>query len=155
VEIRDKYRAHIAAMLGLAGIADGDARATRILALETAIAGAHAPRVETEDVKHGNNHWRRDELAERAPGLDWSALLAAAGLDPQADFVIWQPAALIGIARLVELQPVETWKDYLAFHAAQRHADVLPRAFDEAHFAFYGKVLSGTPAQRERWKRAV
>jgi predicted metalloendopeptidase len=155
VEIREKYRAHIAAMLGLAGIADGDARAVRILSLETAIAGAHAPRVETEDVKHGNNHWRRDELTERAPGLDWSALLAAAGLERQADFVVWQPAALIGIARLVELQPLDTWKDYLAFHAAQRHADVLPKPFDAEHFAFYGQVLSGTPAQRERWKRAV
>jgi putative endopeptidase len=154
-EIRDKYRAHIAAMLGLAGVADGDARATRILALENEIATAHAPRVETEDVKHGNNHWTRGELTERAPGLDWSAFLAAAGLDRQSELVVWQPGALIGIAALVGREPLETWKDYLAFHAIERHADVLPRAFDDEWFAFHGKVLSGTLAQRDRWKRAV
>jgi predicted metalloendopeptidase len=154
-EIRDKYRAHIAAMLGLAGLTGGDARATRILALEHEIAAVHAPRIETEDVKHGNNHWARRDLTERAPGLDWPAFLTAAGLDQQADFVIWQPGALIGIARLVASQPLETWKDYLAFHAIEHRAAVLPAAFDAEGFAFHGKVLTGTPALRDRWKRAV
>ena len=41
VEIRAKYRAHIANMLRLAGLSDTGARADRVLALETAIAGAH------------------------------------------------------------------------------------------------------------------
>ncbi|TMQ21489.1 MAG: M13 family metallopeptidase [Deltaproteobacteria bacterium] len=154
-EVRDKYRAHIAAMLGLAGIGDGDARATRIAALEHDIATAHAPRVETQDVKRGNNHWTRAALVERAPGLDWPAFLAAAGLDRQAELVIWQPQAVVGIAALVGRAPLDTWKDFLAFHAIERHAAVLPKAFDDEHFAFHGKVLSGTPAQRERWKRAV
>jgi predicted metalloendopeptidase len=155
VEIREKYRTHIAAMLGLAGIGDSDARATRILSLETAIAGAHAPRVETEDVRHGNNHWRRGELVERAPGLDWSALLAAAGLDRQADFVVWQPAALIGIAKLVELQPLETWKDYLAVRVIEHASPYLPKAFVDERFEFYGKTLTGTPKLRDRWKRGI
>jgi len=42
-DIRDKYRAHLAAVFGLAGISDGDARATRVLELETKIAQAHRP----------------------------------------------------------------------------------------------------------------
>src|SRR5262249_24514310 len=110
-QIRDKYRAHIVAMFGLAGISDGDARATRIFALEHDIAAVHATRVETEDVAHGNNHWTRSELVERAPGLDWPAYLAAAGLGHQADFVIWQPNAVIGISALVGREPLDTWKD--------------------------------------------
>ncbi|HSS00462.1 MAG TPA: M13 family metallopeptidase N-terminal domain-containing protein, partial [Kofleriaceae bacterium] len=40
-DIRDKYRAHVAAVFGLAGIADSDAHATRVLDLETKIAQAH------------------------------------------------------------------------------------------------------------------
>ncbi|HEX7841397.1 MAG TPA: M13 family metallopeptidase [Kofleriaceae bacterium] len=154
-EIRDKYQAHIAATLRLAGIAEADARAPRILELERAIAHAHVPRVETEDVQKGNNHWTRSELEGRAPGLDWAALLAAAGLDRQAGFVIWQPRALVAIAELVGSQPLAAWKDYLAYHAIERRADVLPRAFDDERFAFHGKVLTGTPQQRDRWKRAV
>ncbi|HEY6174222.1 MAG TPA: M13 family metallopeptidase N-terminal domain-containing protein, partial [Kofleriaceae bacterium] len=80
-EIRDRYQAHIAAMLELAGLTDGAARAARVVALERKIAEVHVPRVDTEDVQKGNNHWTRAELADRAPGLDWAAFLAAAGLD--------------------------------------------------------------------------
>ena len=32
---------------------------------------------------------------------------------------------------------------------------MLPEAFADEAFAFYGTVLTGTPKQRERWKRAV
>ncbi|HET7503363.1 MAG TPA: M13 family metallopeptidase [Kofleriaceae bacterium] len=154
-EIRDQYRAHVAAMLRLAGIAGPDAAATLIVDLEHKIAQAHAPRVETQDVKHGNNHWTRAQLAARAPGLDWQAFLAAAGLDRQAGFVVWQPRGVTGIAALVASQPLDTWNAYLTYHAISRFPDVLPRAFDDENFAFYGKQLSGTPEQRERWKRAV
>ncbi len=60
-----------------------------------------------------------------------------------------------GIAALVGKQPLATWKDYLAFHALDRAAPYLPKAFADAHFAFHGTALSGTPQQQERWKRAV
>jgi len=154
-EIRDNYRAHIAAMLGLAGIAEADAKAARIFDLEHKIAETHVPRVDTENVQKGNNHWSRADLAARAPGLDWSAFLAAAKLDQQPGFVVWQPSALIGLAALVAEQPLATWKDYLTYHAISRSADVLPGAFDDEAFAFYGKQMTGTLQPRDRWKRAV
>jgi predicted metalloendopeptidase len=154
-EIRDKYRAHIAAMLGLAGFADTEAKATRIFDLEHEIAQAQGPRVDTENVEKGNNHWTRAELEARAPGLDWQAFLAAARLDRQPGFVVWQPGAIVGIAALVAGQPLEAWKNYLTYHAIARHTDVLPKAFDDEAFAFYGTQLQGTLQQRERWKRAV
>ncbi|HEX4420842.1 MAG TPA: M13 family metallopeptidase [Kofleriaceae bacterium] len=154
-ETRDHYRAYITAMLKLAGIADPESRAGRIFDLEHKLAEAHGPRVDTENVERGNNHWQRAELDSRAPGLDWQAYLTAAGLEGQPGFVIWQPAAVTGISALVASEPLDAWKDYLAFHAIDRAAAVLPRAFDEEAFAFYGKHLLGTPQQRERWKRAV
>jgi len=154
-EVRDKYRAHIAAVFTLAGLTEPDARAARVFDLEHKIAEAHRPRIETEDVTKGNNHWTRSELAERAPGLDWQTFLAAAGLDRQADFVIWQPAAFTAMAALVASQPLDAWKDWLTYHAIARRSDVLPQAFDDESFAFYGKALSGTQQKRERWKRAI
>ncbi|HEX3483148.1 MAG TPA: M13 family metallopeptidase [Kofleriaceae bacterium] len=153
--IRERYQAHVAAMLQLAGLSDAAARAARVVALEHEIAAVHVPRVVTENVQKGNNHWTRGELADRAPGLDWPALLTAAGLDRQPRFVIWQPTALVAMAALVASQPLDAWKDWLAFHAIEHHADVLPKPFDDEQFAFYGQVLTGTPQQRERWKRAV
>jgi putative endopeptidase len=154
-ELRDRYRAHIAAMLKLAGIADADARAARVFELERKIAEAHDTRLETEHVQNGLNHWTRAELAARAPGLDWQAFLAAAQLGNQPRFVIWHPQAVTGIAALVAAQPLESWKAYLTFRAIARRAEVLPKEFDDESFAFHGTQLSGTRQQRERWKRAV
>jgi predicted metalloendopeptidase len=47
------------------------------------------------------------------------------------------------------------WKDYLIYHAIEHSSNVLPHDIDAESFAFYGKVLSGTPQQRARSKRAV
>jgi putative endopeptidase len=154
-EIRSKYQAHIAAVLKLAGLTDPQAKAGRIFALEKKIAEVHATREETEDVPKGNNHWTPAELATRAPGLDWSTFLASAQLDKERVFVVWQPHAVTGIAALVRSQPLDVWKEYLAYHALEHHNTFLPKAFVDEGFAFYATTLSGTLQQRERWKRAV
>ncbi len=153
--IRDKYRAHIAAVLRLAKISDADAKAARIYGLEERIAQAHWTRAESEQVRKADNHWPRADLDRRAPGLDWASFLSAAGLQDQAELVLWQPSAVIGIAALVGSEPLATWKDYLTFHAIEHFSNDLPKAFVDEQFAFYGGVLSGTPEQRPRWKRAV
>ncbi len=154
-EIRDQYRAHIARVLTLAGVADAEAKAGRILALETAIARHHATQVETNDVKRGANYWTRADFPAKAPGLDWAAFFAAAGLQGQQRFIVWQPGAVTGISALVGSQPLETWKDYLAFHAVDRASPYLSKAFSDENFNFYGAQLNGTPQQKERWKRGV
>jgi putative endopeptidase len=154
-EIRTKYRAHIKAVFTLLKMSDEQARAARVFDLEKKIAQAHASLEDTEDVEKGNNHVTRRELETSAPGLDWAAFLGAAGLDKQASFVVWQPAAVRGIAALVAKEPLDAWRDYLAFHAVTHMAAVLPKAFVEEDFSLYGKALRGTPVMRDRWKRAV
>jgi putative endopeptidase len=154
-DLRKQYQAHVAKVLSLAKIADADAKAARILALETAIAKVHASAVETGDVKAGANFWQRGDFATKAPGMDWDAFFAGAKLDQQPDFIVWQPKAVAGISKLVAAQPLETWKDYLAFHALDRASGFLPKAFADERFAFYGTTLNGTPQQQPRWKRAL
>jgi predicted metalloendopeptidase len=155
VEIRDRYRAHVAAVFKLAGVADGAARAARVLALETRIAQAHASREDSGDVIKANNRWPTAELGIRAPGLDWPTFLAAAGLDRAPLLFAWQPGATKGLAALVASEPLAAWKDWLTFHAIDDASEVLPRAFVEESFAFYGTALAGTPRLADRWKRGV
>jgi predicted metalloendopeptidase len=154
-EIRALYEAHIAAVLKLAGIDDAPGKAARIVALEDRIARAHTSRVDSSDVRKGNNHWTRQDFLDRAPGLDWPAFFAAAGLDGQKDFVVWQPEAVTGLAAAVSALPLATWKDYLTLRALERASPFLPSAFVRERFAFYGTVLSGTPVISDRWKRGV
>jgi putative endopeptidase len=154
-DIRAKYQAHIAGMLALAQLPDAQGKAARIFELERRMAQVHWSRAQSEEVLKGNNHWARKDFGARAPGLDWEAFLGAAGLARQKEFVVWQPSALTGLSALTTSQPLETWKDYLRFHALEDHAAYLPKAFVEEHFAFHGRVLSGTPQLRPRWKRAM
>src|SRR5215831_3360157 len=154
-EIRAKYQAHIAAMLKLAGFADTDKRAARIVELEHAIAEKHISLADSEDIHKANNTWTQADFATKAPGLDWTEFFRAAGLSKQRSFIVWQPTAFTGESALVASTDLETWKDWLAFHLLEAHAGVLPKAFGDERFAFVGKVLSGTPEQRPRWKRGV
>jgi putative endopeptidase len=154
-DIRTQYQAHIAAVLRLAHLTNAPERAARIFALERGIAQVHWSRADSEQVSKGNNHWKAADFAHRAPGLDWSAYFAAAGLAQQGDFVVWQPSALSGIAALSASEPLETWKDWLRFHLIEHNAPYLAQALDAEHFAFHQHILSGTPQQQPRWKRAV
>lgn len=155
VKTRTAYSAHIAAMLKAAGIADAEAKAARVLALETKIAQTHATRVDTGDATKGNNPWARADFAKKAPGMDWNAYFTAAGLGGQQTFVVWQPSAVIGISKLVASESVDDWKTYLTFQKLNHYGSFLSKAFAEQRFAFYGKALSGTPKMSDRWKRAV
>jgi len=153
-ELRKQYQAHVEAMLKLAGFTDAPARAARILALETKIAEKHATRTESANVKLPAV-WKREEFAKKAPGIDWPAMFEAASLKDPAEFIIWHPKAVTGISTLFAAEPLDAWKDWLAFHTIGLAANFLPKAFVDERFAFFGKVLTGTLEQRPRWQRGV
>ena len=154
-KLRAKYQLHVAAMLKLARFSDADARAARIVELETAIAKTHRTLAESEDIHKANNTWRRAEFATKAPGLDWNEYFNGAGLSRVESFIVWQPDAFQGESALVASVSLESWKDWLAFHLIEAHAGVLPKALAQERFAFFGKELSGVQQQRPRWERGV
>ena len=153
--LRTAYQAHVAAMLKLAGFTDAEARATKIVELEHAIAEKHLSLADNEDVHKANNPWKRTEFAAKAPGLDWAEYFRGAGLEKQESFIVWQPTAFAGESALVASEPLETWKDWLAYGVIETHPSALPKAFGDEEFAFFGKTLQGTTEQRPRWQRSV
>ena len=154
-KLRADYTPYVAKMLTLAGLPNAEQRAQKIVALENKIAQAHATLEASQSAETANNPWKRADFDSKAPGVDWGRLLGAAQLGNQQDFVIWQPAAVTKIAALLGSEPLEVWKDWLAFHRINQMSEVLPKAFDDAHFAFYGTEVQGTPQQRTRDKRAL
>jgi putative endopeptidase len=155
VELQAKYRAHIIAVLKLANVPDADAKGARIYDLERRIADAHVSRTDSEDVLKANNPWRLQDFPTRAPGLEWGSYFEAAGLAGQPMIMVWQPSGVSGIAALVGSQPVDVWKEYLTFHVIDRASRLLPQAFADERFKFYGTALTGALKQRDRWKLAV
>jgi putative endopeptidase len=154
-DIRTKYQAHVSAMLKLVGFTDTDARAERIVALEHAIAEKHLSLADNEDIHKANNTWKQSDFVSKAPGLDWPEYFRGAGLSKQASFIVWQPTAFAGVSALVASTPLDTWKDWLAYHLLEEYGGVLPKAVAEERYAFAGNVLQGAPQQRPRWQRGV
>jgi putative endopeptidase len=95
------------------------------------------------------------QMAASIPGFDFATFLQAAGLGGQQQFIVAHPSALQGAAKLVQSEPIETWKDYLSFRLVSGVAPMLPKAFVDESFAFNGRVLQGTPQLKDRWKRGV
>jgi predicted metalloendopeptidase len=136
VEARAQYQAHIAKILNLAGFTDSGTAAARILSLEIRMAQAFAPDSDAADTFKQNNLWKRADFPVNAPGMNWDAYFAAAGLAGQSEFLVWQPTAVAGIAALVGSESNDVWKDYLRFHLIEHYAVVLPKAVAAEHFYY-------------------
>ncbi|MFL6733212.1 MAG: M13 family metallopeptidase [Sphingomicrobium sp.] len=154
-EILGKYKGYVTSILQAAGYADPQGAAGRILDLETKIAKAHATREESEDFAKGAQVWSRADLEKNAPGIDWGALLNSAQLGSAQKFQAYHATAIPKLAGLVGSEPLQNWKDWLAFHTINQQANVLPKPIRDASFAFYGTTLSGTPKQRPRDQLAL
>jgi putative endopeptidase len=153
--IRAAYRAYIVRIQTLAGIPDAEAKADRIIALETRLAQDQWAPERQRDPVATYNPMDRAQLAALAPAFDWTAALDHVGLGAMPTVVVREKSAVAAAGERVEDTPLSTWKDYLAFRFISDHAEFLPKAFDDAHFDFYGHTLRDVPAQSERWKRGV
>jgi len=153
--VRDGYKKYITTMFGLIGTADAEKRAAAVYALEEKIAAVHWTRIQNRDPVKTYNKLTTAQLAKLAPGVDWKTWLDGTGLGGVKVINVNQPSAIAGIAKLVKSQPVEVWRDYLTLQLLSATAPYLPKAFVDARFEMYGKTLSGTPQNKERWKRGV
>ena len=154
-EIRAAYQAHIGRMLALASVPDAEAKAPRIMALETRIAKVHWAAERTRDAIANYNPKTRAAVVSFAPGLDWQAMFDVMEVGKWDLFNVNTPSAVKDVAALVASQPLEDWKSYLTYHHIHNHAPYLPKAIDDENFAFFGKTLAGRQQQRERWQRGV
>ena len=152
---RAAYQKYIAAILTQAGDADADKQAKAIFDLEMKIAKAHANVIDSQDIHKANNPWALADYAKNAPGIDWTAFFDAATLSGQQILFAWQPDAIKKLSALVAGEPLQAWKEYLRFHAINHSAGLLPKAYADLSFGFYGTQLNGTSKQRDRWKRAI
>ncbi|MFT4210626.1 MAG: M13-type metalloendopeptidase [Microbacterium sp.] len=156
-ETRVAYRGHIERILGLAGIADADAAADRVVALETDIATHHWDNVRSRDAVATYNLKSWDEVVALA-GVDlqpWREGVAPDHVDALAEVVVSQPSFLEGLGALLTDEHLDDWKAWLRFKVVHGAAAFLTDDFVAENFAFYGTQLTGVPVNRERWKRGV
>jgi endothelin-converting enzyme/putative endopeptidase len=90
-----------------------------------------------------------------APGLDWDAFLAAQQITNPGKIIVREKDAIAAESALVASQPIDVWKDYLAYRFASSSAPFLSKDFVDTNFDFFSKTLRDVPTNRPRWKRGV
>ena len=162
--VREAYRAYLARLLELAGPALAEAGLDlgedpvgRVYALEERVAAAHWDRVAARDAVRSYTRLTREELVDRTPGWDWDAWAEGLGMPDaaMAAIVARQPDVLTAVGAALAEMPVEDWRVWLVVRLLDGLAPYLTDDLVEAHFDFHGRTLTGTPANKERWKRGV
>ncbi|MDX2091068.1 MAG: M13 family metallopeptidase [Kofleriaceae bacterium] len=153
--VRDGYKKYIQSMFELAGVKDAAKRANAVYELEAKIAKTHWTKEQNRDAVKTYNKIATTDLGKRFPGIDWKIWLEGTGLANATAVNVNQPSAIAGITKLVAGQPLAVWKDYLTLQLLTATAPYLPKAYVDTWFEMYGKILSGTPQNKDRWKRGV
>ena len=153
--VRKSYAEYLAKLFTLAEQPDAAGAASRVIALETAIAGKQWERARNRDRNAIYNPMTVAKLAESTPHFDWKGYLGAAGIGAATDVIVNQPDYLVALDSIITATPIGTWREYLAAKLLDAYSPELSSPFVQARFDFRGKVLAGQLAQRARWKRAV
>ncbi len=151
---RAAYLAYIARTFRAVGQARPDDCAKAVLDFETAIARVSWVAADRRDIGMINNPYSTAALAQYAPGLDWTAYFAGAGIPAQPRIIVNENSAVRDIAALYAKTPLRVLKLWEAFHVADQAAPYLPKSMVDSRFA-YTQTLSGVAELRPRWKRGV
>lgn len=153
--IVDAYTRHVATMLGMAGLAGAEEAAGRVVALETKLASHHWDNVTLRDPQKTYNLRTAEQAAALFPQLTTWFESAGIDADKRREIVVSTPDFFEGAAALLESESLSAWQEWLAMRVVSAAAPYLSSAFVDASFAFYGTTISGTPRNKDRWKRGV
>ncbi|HLP16014.1 MAG TPA: M13 family metallopeptidase [Bacteroidota bacterium] len=155
--VREKFVSHLQRTFALMGYADSAAAdaATRLMALETAIAKASRKREDTRDPLRNYNKMSFGQLTDSSPNIDWKTFIDGAGLKNVDTVIVGQPEFLASLNGSLKEFPLSDWKNYLKYHLVHS----LARALDDKTyleiFGFYSGTLRGVQEPKARWKRVV
>jgi endothelin-converting enzyme/putative endopeptidase len=97
----------------------------------------------------------RQELAALAAAFPWQAYFADAHGPAFDTLNVAVPEFFKGLNDELAAVSVENWRTYLRWHLLHETAALLPAAFVNEDFSFFGKTLTGAQELRPRWKRCV
>jgi endothelin-converting enzyme/putative endopeptidase len=125
------------------------------MALETSLAEVSLDRVARRDPQKVNKPMPFTQFIAQDPGIDWVVYAKELGA-PAFDRINDQSSDYLAkIGGIIAQASLDDIKSYLRWHVLHASARLLPKAFVDENFDFYGRTLAGTPALQPRWKRCV
>jgi putative endopeptidase len=157
LEQRNQYLHHVTRMLTLLGEKPQQAAldASKILAIETSLARASLTVVQRRDPSALYHKMPVTDLAALTPAFAWNRYLRATGTPEIQSLNVAVPDFFKGLQTLLTKEDIPTIRAYLRWQTVHALAPMLPKAFVEENFDFYGRKLSGQQELQARWKRCV
>ena len=157
VTLRTKYLAHVQRMFELLGEPAGKAKADAavVMQIETALAKGALDRVSRRDPAKVYHRMTKQDLDALGKGFQWDAYFRDAGAPTFTAINVAWPDFVKAVDAEIQSASLDDWKTYLRWHVLHSSATILPSAFVNENFAFYGKVLTGATELRPRWKRCT
>jgi putative endopeptidase len=136
---------------------EADKASSLIFDFETALAKHHWNVVDTRDADKTYNLHTLNQLRDLAPNLNIDQWLAGAEFSAEkfAEVVVMTPSFFAGLSKLLAETSLDVIKLWATQQVIRSYAGYLSDDFVNETFHFYGTTLAGTPAIRDRWKRAV
>jgi len=157
-EIREKYIAHVARMMDLAGI-EGNAEemAGNVMEIENRLALASLTPIEARNIPALYNPMTVEGLNELSPAIDWNVYLNEVGVDMSKvdTLIVLQPKFMKEVTTTISEVNMDKIKSYLKWNVVNQQANFLSNEMVQANFDFYGKVIRGTEQMRPRSERVL
>jgi len=157
VELREKYVAHIQKMFELLGDTPEKAAAEArvVMEIETGLAKGALDQTSRRDPQKIYHKMSDQDLAGLNSAFDWNAYFVGVGAPKFDSLNVVEPDFVKQMKTVIDAHSLDDWKAYLRWHVVHANAALLPSAFVNEDFEFFGKTLQGTKELRPRWKRCV
>ncbi|HEX5827568.1 MAG TPA: M13 family metallopeptidase [Candidatus Limnocylindrales bacterium] len=154
--IQAAYREHVAtqlANLGDEAPAAAEAAAA-IYDFEHRLAAASLTNVERRDAQKTLNRHEVEALDELMPRFGLAGYVREIG-GTQPTVSVDSATFFRELDASIAETDAATLRQYLRWHLVRAYASALPKAFEEADFAFYRRLLGGQEEAKPRWKRVL
>ena len=157
VELRGQYVAHVEKMFRLLGEPPARAKsnAQAVMQIEAGLARGSLDRTARREPARIYHQMTKAELISLNPDIAWPRYFEDIAAPEFDSLNVAVPAFFRRLEELIVLNSLDRWKAYLTWHLVHATAGLLPDAFVEENFNFYGRVLTGAQELRPRWKRCV
>ena len=154
-ELRKDYVAYMTKMLTLSGVSPETAasQAKNVMAFETAIAKASMDVTSRREPENTYHLVPISVINKDFPMGTFGKFQDAIHSPHVSEINNANPGFIPALVKLVHETDLETIRTYMRLQLLSNEAGDLPKAFDDAHFDFYGHDLGGATEQRARWKR--
>jgi len=157
VELRQKLEQHIAKTFELYGEspAKAAADAKTVMQIEAALAKNSLDRTEQRDPEKIYHKMSVADLQKLSPAFAWNEYFTTIQPPKFDSLNVGEPDFVKGMNTIIATNNLDDIKTYLRWQTLHGASPMLPKAFVEEDFNFYGKTLRGAKELRPRWKRCV